>query len=209
MYLDILEAFWKSASYEEVALDSGDSKLRVTCTIKDVSITFSDEDFNQALELLEENLHPVATEQELVEFTKLIHYEANIDLEILNKKHVKKEWSFMFESMLKVFAGRKTSWDHISYPAQHLVYSLAYNKPINVGRLIIKDLVGRFGKSPAKRGNEIFFPRFIQSVLNFKNSKLIELEGTNAGIASPCPKFYLAHWMLKILWMCLSKSNLI
>ena len=45
-------------SYEEVALESGDSMLRVTCTIKDVSITFSDEDFNKALELPEENLHP-------------------------------------------------------------------------------------------------------------------------------------------------------
>ena len=33
------------------------------------------------------------------------------------------------------------------------------------------------GKSPAKRGTKIFFPRFIQSVLNFKIAQLIELEG--------------------------------
>ena len=36
------------------------------------------------------------------------------------------------------------------------------------------------GKSPTKRGNEIFFPRFIQSVLNYKNAQLIELEGIDA-----------------------------
>ena len=41
----------------------------------------------------------------------------------------------------------------------------------------MKELTRRLGKSPAKRGNEIFFPRFIQYVLNLKNDKLIELEG--------------------------------
>ena len=107
----------------------------------------------------------------------------------------------MFDSMLKVFAGRKTGWDHISYPAQHLVYSLAYNKPINVGRLIIKELVGRLGKSPAKRGNEIFFPRFIQFVLNFKNSKLIELEGMNA------QRIGYSKSMSKILFGTLDAKN--
>ena len=34
-------------------------------------------------------------------------------------------------------------------------------------------------KSHAKRGNKIFFPIFIQSVLNFKNDQLIELVGIN------------------------------
>ena len=35
------------------------------------------------------------------------------------------------------------------------------------------------GISPTKRGNEIFFPRFIQSILNFKNDQFIEIMGTN------------------------------
>ena len=108
LYLDILEAFWNSTSYEEVALESGEIKLRVTCIIKDVTILFSDEYFNKPLKLLEKNLHPVATEQELVEFMELFHYEVDIDLARLNKKYVRREWSFMFDSILKVFAGRKT-----------------------------------------------------------------------------------------------------
>ena len=107
----------------------------------------------------------------------LIHYSFEIDLARLNKKYVRREWSFLYDTMLKVFAGRKTGWDQISYIAQYLVYSFAHGRPINVGRLIMKELTWRLGKSPAKRGNEIFFPRFIQSVLNFKNDKLIELEG--------------------------------
>ena len=105
----------------------------------------------------------------------LIHYSSEIDLARLNKKYVR-EWSFLYDTMLKVFVRRKTWWDQINYIAQYLVHSLAYGRSINVGRLISKELTGRLGKSPAKRGNEIFFPTFIQYVLNFKNDKLIELE---------------------------------
>ena len=132
---------------------------------------------------------------------EFIHYEADIDLARLNKKHVRREWSFMFDSILKVFAGRKIRWDHISYPAQHLVYSLAYNMPINVERLIIKELVGRLGKTTSKRGNEIFFPRFIQSVLNFQNSKLVKLEGMNA------QRIWYSKSMSKILFGTLDAKN--
>ena len=71
-------------------MESGDTKLRVTCTIKDVTIIFSDEDFNKSLELPEEKLHLVATKQELVEFMELIHYEADIDLARLKKKSCQK-----------------------------------------------------------------------------------------------------------------------
>ena len=108
----------------------------------------------------------------------LIHYSSEIDLARAQQEICKEgmELSCM-TPCLKVFFGRKTGWDQISYIAQYLVYSLAHGRPINVGRLIMKELRGRLGKSPAKRGNEIFFPRFIQSVLNFKNDKLIELEG--------------------------------
>ena len=138
-----------------------------------------------------------------MEFMGLIHYDADIDLARLNKNYVIREWRFMFDSMLKVFTGRKTCWDHISHPAQHLLYSLIYNKSINVGRLIIKELVGRLGKSPAKRGNEIFFPRFIQSVLNFKNSKLTELEGMNA------QRIGYSKSMSKIVFGTLDAKNIV
>ena len=97
LYLDILESFWNSVSYEEVALEIAETKFMVTCTIKNVIIISSDEDFNKSLELPEENLYHVAIEQELVEFMELIHYEVDIDLAILNKKHVIREWSFIFD----------------------------------------------------------------------------------------------------------------
>ena len=44
-----------------------------------------------------------------------------------------------------------------------------------MGKLILRELSSRLLTPLAKRGNEIFLPRFIQSVLNYKNSELIEL----------------------------------
>ena len=69
-----------------------------------------------------------------------IPYAAEIDLSRRNKKHVRREWSFMYDIILKVFAGRKTGWDHISYIAQYLVFSLAQGRSVNVGKLMMKEL---------------------------------------------------------------------
>ncbi|MGI4673403.1 hypothetical protein ACR2XN_28470, partial [Klebsiella pneumoniae] len=43
--------------------------------------------------------------------------------------------------------------------------------------MILEELCQRLGSSIKKRGNEIFLPRFIQSVLNYKDSELIKLDG--------------------------------
>ena len=157
-------------------MESGETRQVVTCSIKIISISFTENDFNKAFTRLEENIFSSATDEALVNFMDLIHYASEIDLSRLNKKHFMREWSFMYDTMLKVFAGIKPGWDHISHIAQYMVYSLANGRPINVGKLIMNELTGRLGKSPAKRGNEIFFPRFIQSVLNYKNAQLIDLE---------------------------------
>ena len=98
----------------------------------------TDEDFNKTFKLPKENVVPPAIDEELVDSMDLIHYASKIDLARLNKKYVRREWSFLYDTMLKVFDGRKTGWDQISYIAQYLVYSLAYGRPINVGKMIMK-----------------------------------------------------------------------
>ena len=44
-----------------------------------------------------------------------------------------------------------------------------------MGQLILQELAGRLGKNTTKRGKDIFFPRFIQSVLNFLDNSLAKL----------------------------------
>ena len=106
----------------------------------------------------------------------------------------------MYDTMIKVFAERKTSWDQMSYTTQYIVYSLANGRPINVGNLIMNELTCGLGKLTAKRGNEIFFPRFIQSVLNYKNAQLIDLEGIDTqiiGYSKTISKVLFGSWDAK------------
>ena len=109
----------------------------------------------------------------------------------------------MYDTMLKMFVGREIGWDQIIYIAQFLVYSLAHEKPINVGRLIMKELTGRLGNSPKKRGDEIFFPRFIQFFLNYKNAQLIELEEIDT------QRIRYSKTMSKVLFGSLDAKNLV
>ena len=132
----------KSATVEEVALENGESRQVIICNIKTMAMRITEEDFNQVFKIPEDVVAP-STDGELVDFMDLIHYSSEIDLARLNKKFVRREWSFLYDTMLKVFAGRKTGWDQISYIAQYLVYSLAHGRPINVGKLILKELTRR------------------------------------------------------------------
>ena len=95
----------------EVALKSGETKQLITCIIKTINISFTEDDQNKTFHLPEENLHALTTAEELVDFMDFIHYTAEIDLARLNKNHIIREWSYMYNTMLKVFAGWKTGLD--------------------------------------------------------------------------------------------------
>lgn len=120
---------------------------------------------NKTLDLPHENLN---VEAELYDFFDLIHYEDKVKLGKIIKKHIRREWSFIFDTILRVLTCRNTGFDQVNLLAQQLVNSLAYGKKLNVGKLIF-ELVTRIGKSTSKRGNQICIPRFIQFVLNYKH----------------------------------------
>ena len=73
LYLDILEEFWGSVTMGEVALKSGEIKQVITCTIKTINISFTEDDLNKTFQLPEVNLHAPATDEELVDFMDFIH----------------------------------------------------------------------------------------------------------------------------------------
>ena len=83
----------------EVALESGESKTIITYNIKNVSVSFNEDDVNKAFQLLEKNLSAPTTDEELIEFLDLIHYTLDINIKMFNKKHVRRECSFMYDSM--------------------------------------------------------------------------------------------------------------
>lgn len=118
LYLDILEQFWGTATVEVVSLESAITSYIIYCKIQNKEITITTEDMNQARGLQQEAYDILATNAELEEFFDFIHYSDVINLGKLNKKNLRKEWSYVFATLLQVFTARKSSFDQISAPAQ-------------------------------------------------------------------------------------------
>ncbi|KAK1364422.1 hypothetical protein POM88_039983 [Heracleum sosnowskyi] len=179
LYVDILEAFWRTATCTVMAREDGTSFQEIHCTIGGKQLVFGEKEVNATFGFKTEGHDAEANDKDMVDFMTLIKYADEIDMEKLNKKHVRMEWSFLFDALQKVFLCRKTGWDQISHIAVKLAYSLAYNQEINVGAIIVRELAQRLGKTPRNRGTEIFYPRFIQCILNHLDNQFHELDGIN------------------------------
>ncbi|KAK1400932.1 hypothetical protein POM88_000537 [Heracleum sosnowskyi] len=118
---------------------------------QEVTFTIDSEDMSKALDLFEDAFNPLVKDQQLTDFLDFIHYNDAIKIGNLNRKFLRKEWSFIFGTLLQVFACRKSIFYQLSAPVLQIRYSLAYGTKIDVGRLIKQDLCSRRGKSPAKR----------------------------------------------------------
>ncbi|KAK1389794.1 hypothetical protein POM88_017972 [Heracleum sosnowskyi] len=177
MYVDLLEAFWRTATCTVMAKEDETSFLEIHCTVGGKELQFGEKEVNETFGFKTENHDAEANDQEMVDFMTLIKYADTIEMAKLNKKNVRREWSYLFDALQKVFMCRKTGWDQISHIVVKLAYFLAYNQEINVGAIIIRELAQRLGKTPRGRGTEIFYPRFIQCILNHLDNKLHEVEG--------------------------------
>ena len=99
LYVDVLEAFWRLATCSTFALDDGSTKIEINCTIGERAFSFCTEEINKALNLPTTEFNAEATDEEMVEFLDFIHYEDTINLGKLNKKNVRREWSFLFDAL--------------------------------------------------------------------------------------------------------------
>lgn len=75
----------------------------VSCKIKNVDVVFDAMDMNNALGLATKDFVDVPTSQEITDFMDFINYDDTIDLARINKKHLRREWSFLFDTVLKSF----------------------------------------------------------------------------------------------------------
>ncbi|KAL1824142.1 hypothetical protein ACET3Z_010920 [Daucus carota] len=167
LYLDVLHQFWTTAVCTTVVQDAVTS-LVVNCSIGGQEIEITANDANLALGLPTENYGAMPTEDELIEFFDFINYSGSITLASLNRTNLRKEWSFVFDAVVWAFTCRKTGFDNISSVVQKLVFSMAHNRHINVGALILEELSTRLTMPLDKRGKKIFLPRFIMSTLTHK-----------------------------------------
>ena len=124
-----------------------------------------------ALNFPADNLVGLPTDQELVSFFNNIHYQGPVDLTRLSKSLLADEWSYFFDTLIKVFANcTKTSFSNIPSLLQYIGFAVAYNRRINFAQLTWHVMVRRIiaAKRDFGLGNKVscYYPRFLSVILH-------------------------------------------
>ncbi|KAK1360575.1 hypothetical protein POM88_045049 [Heracleum sosnowskyi] len=64
----------------------------------------------------------------------------------MDRKNLRKEWSMIFDAMVKVFSTKSTGWNGIPSYIKKLTHSLVHGYKVNVGALLMAQLKAAIGK---------------------------------------------------------------
>ena len=138
------------------------------------SILITSDDVNRVLGFPRGNFAEVPEEPELVQFFQTIQYQGDINLPKMSKGHLKPEWEIFFDTLAKVFSPTdRRNFHNISNILQVFGLCIAYNRPIDFGKIILKEILRKMGPlmSRSVENNdkvECFYPRFLMLLLNDK-----------------------------------------
>ncbi|KAK1380431.1 hypothetical protein POM88_027175 [Heracleum sosnowskyi] len=151
--LDRIEAFWQTA----VAQTDGENPS-IQFTINGQHYILTAEVINTALGItLQEgrNFAELANDDSLKKLFLKIGYTGPILEEgttkwypsgEMDRKHLRKEWSMIFDVMVKVFSTKSTGWNGIPSYIKKLTHSLVHGYKVNVGALLMAHLRAAIGK---------------------------------------------------------------
>ena len=70
-----------------------------------------------------------------------INYVApDVNLGKIVRKNLGKEWSYFFDSLIKVFSGKISNFDAITSVIQEIAYSILYNNFYNLGETMLIEI---------------------------------------------------------------------
>ncbi|KAK1358953.1 hypothetical protein POM88_043427 [Heracleum sosnowskyi] len=165
--LDKLEEFWRTA----VALTVGETPA-IQFMINGQQYILTAEVINTALGVtLEEgqNFAPLANDDTLKKLFLKIGYAGPILEEgttkwypsgEMDRKYLRKEWSMIFDAMVKVFSTKSTGWNGIPSYIKKPTHSLVHGYKVNVGTLLLAQLTAAIGKKVS------LYPRFLMMCIN-------------------------------------------
>ncbi|KAK1379459.1 hypothetical protein POM88_026203 [Heracleum sosnowskyi] len=165
--LDKLEEFWRTA----VAQTEGENPA-IQFTINGQQYILTAEVINTALGITLEagqNFAPLANDDTLKKLFLKIGYAGPILEEgttkwypsgEMDRKYLRKEWSMIFDAMVKVFSTKSTGWNGIPSYIKKLTHSLVHGYKVNVGALLMAQLKAAIGKKVSH------YPRFLMMCIN-------------------------------------------
>ncbi|KAK1392060.1 hypothetical protein POM88_011116 [Heracleum sosnowskyi] len=135
------------------------------------TIRVTEHDFNRILHFPTENLVPDPSTEEIHAFFTLIRsQQPNFLVGEFLKHYLPKPWNFFFHTLIHVFTAKLTNLHGIPLFLQKIGFAIANNRHINIGRIVIDQVVMCMGPLDERTGiNEdvlCFYPRFLQLILN-------------------------------------------
>ena len=158
---ELLEEFWTTTEFKEDA-----NEISFIC--KGKSYNLSTSVLGNALRLPENNCSSLASDEEVRQMLNDINYAmtpSSVNLGEVARRHLRREWSYFFDSIIKVFSGKVSNFDAITTSMQLIAYSILYDKYFDLSNLILTEIVLKLGNKES-RANKIYFARFIMIAIN-------------------------------------------
>ncbi|KAK1404506.1 hypothetical protein POM88_004111 [Heracleum sosnowskyi] len=165
--LDMIENFWETA----VAQEDGDISS-IQFKIKEHGYSLTVQGINAALGIVLEpgkDYAELASDETLKKLFLKIGYSGPILEEgttkwypsgEMDRKYLRREWSMVFDSMVKVFSTKTTGWNGIPTYIKKLTHSLVHGYKVDVGNLLMAHLKAAIGKKVN------IYPRFLMLCIN-------------------------------------------
>ena len=130
------------------------------------TVHLTERDLNTALHLPTEGFDDYPTDEDLLGFFAWIQCsldENNMIPRVIYQNHLPKEWHLFFTIISHAFAPKISGFHGLSKLIQIIGFSIAHNRRINFGHLIMEEIVKNIR---SMRENYLLYPRFLQMALD-------------------------------------------
>ncbi|KAK1368625.1 hypothetical protein POM88_034717 [Heracleum sosnowskyi] len=160
IYAEIVQEMWSTA-------DCSSTRGGIKFTIKGNSYIITPSVINEALHLPHSNFENSPTSGEIISMLKDVNYAGNTwSLSQIVKNKFRKEWSYLFDTLNKCFAGKCSSYGTINIFVLKIANSLLYGRRIDLGKLLVDEFAYKLG--PVRdRDHIIYYARFLMIIANY------------------------------------------
>ena len=172
IYCEIVEQMWTSGRY-----DSTSKTLSVS--INGTSYNINGETVRAALHLPKNSTDRLPSDSEIVSMLRDMHYNGDLScLGQILRRYMRKEWSFLCDSFIKVFSGKVSNYDAFTMSMQSMFYMLMTDDYYNIGDLVLFEIVAKLGPHEG-RPNNVYFARFLMMIANHLVKNLVIAQPEN------------------------------
>ena len=159
LFCEVVEEVWSTAIYNST------DKV-ISFNLKGSLYSINGDVLNSCLNF-PANTHAISpTEIDIMTMLNEINYDVrDANLGKIVRKNLRKEWSYFFDSLIKVFSGKISNFDVITSVIQEIAYGILYNHFHDLGELIIIEIGNKLANIESRSKN-IYYARFMMLIAN-------------------------------------------